>query len=275
VTKAKYLGADKAVVFSSHGFQSGAIEAAKLYGIPLFLLSQLDDVPDQFLAPDKVEYIQIYDVVQIKPDGSRFALTEEPMRLRYHINETILTYPTRDIILAELIRGYEKKLDGCAVDDVLHQQVRLVPPGRTTFPSMERDEPILVSFVQWKMVNRVGRRLKDRPGYDPALFAMPYEIKDILSGNIRYLEGDAIEGGELNDVTPGSFYRFRNWGIYYCEGIDDGLARMILIECYQHGKFVQVKFAINRDNIWGYEEVTNSDDLDRLHWRVREWYKIG
>ena len=164
VTKAKYVGADKAVVFSSHGFQSGAIEAAKLYGIPLFSLSQLDDVPDQFLAPDKVEYIQIYDVVLIKPDGSRFALTEEPMRLRYYINETILTYPTRDIILAELIRGYEKKLDGCAVDDVLHQQVRLVPPGRTTFPSMERDEPILVSFVQWKMVNRVGRRLKDRTG---------------------------------------------------------------------------------------------------------------
>ncbi len=104
---------------------------------------------------------------------------------------------------------------------------------------------------------------------------MPYEIKDILSGNIRYLEGDAIEGGELTDVTPGSFYRFRNWGIYYCEGIDDELARMILIECYQHGKFVQVKFTINRGNIWGYEEVTNSDDLDRLHWRVREWYKIG
>src|SRR5260370_21554018 len=44
VTKATDIGADKAVMFSSCGFQSGAKDVAREHGVPLFSLSQTTEI---------------------------------------------------------------------------------------------------------------------------------------------------------------------------------------------------------------------------------------
>src|SRR5438270_3766912 len=107
-----------------------------------------------------------------------------------------------------LITHYEHQLSGLGVDAVVHYNVDLIPASRVTFPNMERDAPILVRSVEWKMANRVARPLKQPTGLDPALFIMPYQIKDEFTGKVRYVEGDALAAaGEVTPVRPGSFYR--------------------------------------------------------------------
>src|SRR5438270_9805497 len=103
-----------------------------------------------------------------------------------------------------LITHYEHQLSGLGVDAVVHYSVDLIPASRVTFPSMERDAPIFVRSVQWKMANRVARPLKQRTGLDPSLFIMPYQIKDELTGKVRYVEGDALAAaGELTHMRAG------------------------------------------------------------------------
>lgn len=274
VTKARKVGADKAVMFSSHGFQSGAVKAAVEDGVSLFSLEQIKEIPEDFLAPERVEYIQVFEVTLVKPDGTKFVLPADPMKLHYYVKETAIEGSDGNLSLNKLIRGYENQLNGAGVDDMVHYNVDLIPASRVTFPNMERDAPILARSVQWKMANRVSRPLKKRTGLDPALFIMPYQIKDELTGEVRYVEGDALTAaGELTPVRPGSFYRHQNIGLYYCEKIENDIATMILLECYQHGTFIQVVFKIKPDKIRGYTEVTYDEDLERLRWRLGEFRK--
>ncbi len=274
VTKAKKVGADKAVMFSSHGFQSGAVKAAMEDGVSLFSLEQTTEIPDDFLAPQKVEYVQFFEVILIKPDGTKFVLPEDPMKLHYYVTETVIEGSAGSVPLHKVITSYENQLSGVGVDDVVHYNVDLIPASRVTFPNMERDAPILVRSVQWKMANRVARPLKRRTGLDPALFIMPYQIKDELTGEVRYVEGNALAAaGELTAVRPGCFYHLQKVGLYYCEKIENDIATMILLECYQHGTFVQVVFRLKMDNVRGYTQVTEDKDLERLRWRLREFHK--
>jgi hypothetical protein len=271
VTKAKDAGADKAVMFSACGFQSGAIEVAKRHCIPLFSLSQLDHIPDEMLAPEFMEYIQVYDVVIVQPDGVRYLFPEESMKLHYYINETIINNLIENISISKLIRFYENKLDGRGLDDVLDYGVKFEPFGVAIFPKTERKKPILVHSVCWRMVNRVGRPLKEPRGLDPAIFTTPYQIKDELSGNVRYIKDYEIQDDNVTSVVVERFYRLRNIGIYYCDEICNDIAQMIMLESYQHGRFIQVVFTARLEDICGYVEVTDVQELDRLRWRLEQF----
>jgi hypothetical protein len=190
------------------------------------------------------------------------------------VKETVIEGSVGNLALNKLITGYENQLSGLGVDDVVHYNVDLIPASRVTFPNMERDAPILVRSVQWKMANRVARPLKKRTGLDPALFIMPYQIKDEFTGKVRYVEGDALAAaGELTPVRSGSFYRVQNIGLYYCEKIENDIATMILLECCQHGTFVQAIFEVKMDKIRGHTEVTDDENLERLRWRLSEFQK--
>ena len=192
VTKATDVGADKAVMFSARGFQSGAIDVARTHGVPLFSLSQATEIPDEMLAPDAVEYVQIFAIVLVRADGLRYPLPDDSMKLTYYLNKTIIQHPLGNVTLSRLVDMHENRLAGRAVDDVLPYGVDFDPPGRVVFPNTEPIEPMFVRSIWWKMVNRVGRPLKHETGLDPALFVMPYEIKDELTGTVRYAEGNGL-----------------------------------------------------------------------------------
>jgi hypothetical protein len=279
ITKASDIGADKAVMFSSHGFQSGAKAVAKRHGVSLFSLTQTTVIPDEFLLPQQVEYIHIFDVVLVKADGTSFFLPKEPTKLRYYVKETLVEGSCGNMPVAEIINRHQHHLSGLGFDDVLHYSVDLIPASYVTFPRMERDAPILVRSVQWKMANRVARPLKQRTGLDPGLFIMPYEIRDELCGQVRYVEGDALASGESTSLQTDKFYSVGKVGFYYCDSIDGNVAELIMLESYQHGNFLQAAFKIKFNDVdgfcditgCGYSEVTDPDEIERLRWRLREF----
>jgi hypothetical protein len=144
--------------------------------------------------------------------------------------------------------------------------------------------PELIDRTIWQASWRSGRnwcRLLGhstdstrRTGLDTGLFIMPYQIKDELTGDMRYVEGNALAAaGELTHMRARSFYRLDNVGLYYCKKILGQLDTMFLLECYQHGTFVQVVFKTKTDNIRRYTEVKDDDELERLRWRLSEFQK--
>jgi hypothetical protein len=136
-----------------------------------------------------------------------------------------------------------------------------------------------VRSVQWKMANRVARPLKKQTGLDPGLFIMPYEIRDELCGQVRYVDGDTLAAGESTRLQPGKFCSLGRVGMYYCDSIDGNLGKIIMLESYQHGNFLQAAFTVKFDNEdgycdvtgCGYSEITDPEEIERLRWRLQEF----
>lgn len=62
VTKAKDIGADKAVMVASAGFQSGALKVAERHNIEVFSLSYIDEIPPDLLFGEFYPTLQVFDI---------------------------------------------------------------------------------------------------------------------------------------------------------------------------------------------------------------------
>lgn len=275
VTKARDAHADKAVMFSAKGFQSGAIDVARNHGIRLYSLQEPEKIPDDLLEPDPIEMVHIYDIVLIRPDGSIYELTNDPMKLRYYMNEMLIKHQLGDVTLEKLTRLYQNRLDGIQTDVEIPFRIDFEPSGIVTFPSMERESSFEVSAVYWKMKNVAGRRLKNDQGLDPAIYEMPYAVKNEIDGSIRYIEQNKIDIEQGDELIQGKFYKLKNLGYYYCIWVSGELIGLFMIESYQHGRFLQIEFTVLRENARNYVEVKDEDTLRRLNWRLAEHHRLG
>ena len=62
ITKSHDVGANKAIMVSSSGFQSGAKEVALKHNIELFNLSEILDLPEEMLSDEIIPALNIYDI---------------------------------------------------------------------------------------------------------------------------------------------------------------------------------------------------------------------
>lgn len=66
-------------------------------------------------------------------------------------------------------------------------------------------------------------------------------------------------------LIPGRFYISPSLGFsYYCKDITDGLATLIMVESYQHGRLIQVVFTQKVEYQNYYLEITDEDEIKRL-----------
>jgi len=66
-------------------------------------------------------------------------------------------------------------------------------------------------------------------------------------------------------LIPGHFYISPSLGFsYYCKDITDGLATMIMVESYQHGRLLQAVFTQKVEYQTYYLEITDEDEIKRL-----------
>ncbi|MBK1838004.1 restriction endonuclease [Azospirillum sp. YIM B02556] len=274
ITKYRDVNADKAVMFSARGFQSGAVEVAKKHGVHLYSVLDHDTIPEDLLEPDQIGMVNKYGFCIHKTDGTSFELNDEPMRLKYYVENSTIEHPLGNVTISNLTRMYQRKMDGVPNDTEVPFAVDFDPPGTIVFPPMENKDSFQVSKISWKMMNRIGRRIKDHIGTDPAIYETPLQIKNEVDGTKRYINKSKVET-EGDNIAVGKYYFLRNLGYYYCVGIDGDLINMFMIESYQHGRFFQCQFTMLRENAVGYREVADQDVLTRLQWRLGEHYRLG
>ncbi len=75
------------------------------------------------------------------------------------------------------------------------------------------------------------------------------------------------------NIKKGYFYidpNLREY-FYYCESIEKNIVNWILLESYQHGNLIQVRFTAKPEGSNHYVEVKNQREIKRLNHMLKKF----
>ncbi|MEY2501084.1 MAG: hypothetical protein QOI07_1418 [Verrucomicrobiota bacterium] len=267
ITKSRDAGANKSVMISPSGFQSGCLIVAKEHNIDLLRISKSVQIPEELLTADKQRTIGILEVELAlgSTDSSRLRLPEDNGRLHYLVTHSIVTHNSErrrlaDIIMAHVDRNISDYGEG-ETEALIHTRDSFV-----TVPDLcEKDTPI----VAIHFVVKIGwsRVLRDR-AWDQGLvnrLHTVYELYDVIADRRVTIHALGLRLGINTVLQTGRFYCNPTLGKnYYCERVASGQARMWLLESYASGHLIQVNFLQSTKYQDQYVEVSDEQDLERL-----------
>jgi hypothetical protein len=262
VTKARDAGANKAVMVSRNGFQSGAQEVAGRYGIDLFTLSEESAVPDWALTQKLTPALHITDLVlhRASPE-EHYGLPEESSALTYFARFTrIRSGPDVGLSLNAFLRHHQPSL--------LPRLGRTPIECRLEFPDAPVDveiphrEPMKADNLTFN-ASLVDAIAADTKGFDPNIIPPKYTLKNVLTDETQTLTG--IPHGFDTTLEAGRFYANPNLGFnYYCEKIENTTATLFLVESYQHGNLIQGRYRQDIRYQHQYAPVSGATEEQRL-----------
>lgn len=268
VTKAKDVGANKAVLVSASGFQSGCMEVAKRHGVELFTLRELEEVPVEKLGNVFFPVLNFHAFVLQCPK-ERVALPEQRNILPFLIRDSKIRTDRTEISMDNLL-------------DKLHDSLmRTAEPQAKTFKykfppftvvemadiksgnTLERIK-LWVTGMEFKYQVVEGRHWLGI-GLDPYLLAKQYEFRNELSGEAKRMGLGDLEVGHDTVFQAGHFYyNCHNQFRYYCRTVEGDLITLTMLEAYQHGRHMQATFTVLRENANAYLEVEDGEEVKRL-----------
>jgi hypothetical protein len=266
ITKSRGVLAHKAVMASSAGFQSGAIEVAKKHGIKLLTLEEGFKATHPFEVKERIEGVSLHSTRLIGGDDKPcFTFDDFTGHSEYLWNESTITY-----------RGVQAKAIAWLFNrfpninrDVLTEEEELVLdfPGGAKW-NAKFEGPHVIKAISLK------RR--------PVMFAVPNGKTSGLSHHLLERMGVTVkvtdeQGAVLSEarlkemafdfqtkLEAGRFYWSPSTGFnYFLEGLSENLASWWLVESYQHGRLISVRFQQNPSTA-GFVEVTDAQTLARL-----------
>lgn len=150
VTKARSAGANKAVMVSSSGYQSGCYDVARQNHIGLYTLKQLDDEPEGYLTDELTPAIQLIDVELEAANGSWVQLRDDGGALAYYLQHTRVIVGGSDHPIWKWIEE--------TVQRSLQQLRRQPTQFIATFPKVQRFVSLTTTATSVRVV-RVSRWL--------------------------------------------------------------------------------------------------------------------
>ncbi|MBM4137156.1 MAG: restriction endonuclease [Nitrospira sp.] len=166
VTKSRSVKADKAVIVSSSGYQSGAEEVAKQNKIELFTLKVSYEIPENLDSGQIVYALNAYDFKLHLPDGKTYILLpEEKNMLPYLIKHTIFKRGEHSRLLNGIMESLREELSSKARCEVQLQYIPLQPGTRAINPIIEKDVEISGFSFAYELVP--AKLLKGNVAVDP------------------------------------------------------------------------------------------------------------
>jgi hypothetical protein len=266
ITKAKDINANKAIMVSSHGYQKSCMDIAKHHGIELLILSKGDGIKEEDLEKILIPTLNVYDLRIARSDNKKEILLPKTIggKLLYYIKKIKIVFP----------KGPEKKLENVLMrwnpnelNEKERKQEFIFPKGTLAyFP--EQEKPIPVYSIRFKYRLIKAKRISDRPALDPFLESekLSYMILKTPEGDIIHsIKFDKLQLGFDTVIKKDHFYHNPKLNFnYYCENIKDDIVFWILLESYQHGNLIQVKFTQSKKNSNDYVEVKDKKEIERL-----------
>lgn len=111
VTKARDVGANKAIMVSSSSYQKGALDVARRHNIQLLSLQTIRDVSERALANQLTPSLLIYDF-RFRQEANKldFVLPEEPGVLRYLMRDILVKGPNIEAAPEDIVEKYGDEL---------------------------------------------------------------------------------------------------------------------------------------------------------------------
>lgn len=261
VTKTRAAHANKAVVISSKGFQSGALKVAAEHGIDLHVLGESDEWPPGLRIVSEEPALSVTDVELVAGDEALHRFRDDPSALVYfmtHVNVYAggRTRTLDDTIMSER-PAWEKGTDGTP-------QIRVVALPRDAVVQVPFIDPMRPTAVRFT-TQHVSAKTLDTGGMDVSMVPQLFRLTNAITGEQRTIDAAELWIGFDTTIRASRFYRNPFLSIvYYCETVVDDLATYVLLESYQHATLVQARF--KQKVLYGRHllEITDSKELTRL-----------
>lgn len=264
-TKYKDVKANKAVMVSSNGYQSGCIDVAKRHGIQLLTLNEKISPDVHDLIKEVTPALNIYGVRLVKHgDSCEYELEDVGGRLAYLMGHTKLTINGTETTPNEIIYQWQLTWPELCTDKENNIEI---PFPVSVMAYIPYEDSILVKALRFKC-NFTEMIIPNQPVMDNHIresLATEYELRD-EDGNLEHTKKlSNLKLGYDTKLEPGKFYVIPSlFNYYYCEAIDDGLVSWILVESYQYGQLIRARLKQKEKYSGFYIEVKDKCILNRL-----------
>lgn len=266
VTKARDAKANKAIMISTRGFQSGCFSVAERHDVQLLVLTESSQTPVPDLVARITPGINVFSV-RFGRAGSHAEVELEDWggRLAYLMNHAKVVLPLGTKTPIQLVNEWE--LTRPNIELGRENEVEFPLPLGTEL-HVPHEEPATVSSMRFTC-SLIDVAIPKQPLPDNHILvgmATRVELRD-PKGNLHHSTPlNEIPLGFDAPVVPGRFYELPEmFNRYYCEKIDGDLVTWTLLESYQHGLLVQANITQKVKYQNHYIEVTDEVVLHRLH----------
>jgi hypothetical protein len=278
VTKAGDVGADRAVMASTSGFQKGALDVAASHNMTLIHVTQSLEIDLSMFGAEWAGVAYQPHIQSIKleyADGEVSLLPEESNKLTYYVKQIILQRGVERVNLETLLQLHGGMLFENATGSYKESKI-LCARGTQVIGPDDGEIPLkpIVGIIVCAGVREV-KQIRASRRFDPCVLAPPIKVKDVASGQETIFEQSKLAVGFDTVFKPGAFYEhpaIPNF-YYYCKDIEGETATLILVESFQLGILVQIEFRANTANQQFYILVTDQTVLKRLSLRLEAYRK--
>lgn len=254
-TKREDVGADKAIMVSPHGFQKGAVKAAKAYDIELFTLKEEVSDWTRIVKEEIVKFPFPTKVAFEHPHGGHYeqghTYYDEVLLYR---DETSPPVTLEQIVKDAAIKVYERGDElPCEV------YVPFKPELFTEFPedkSRVRLSGVAVTFesYEWKTTHEIDMPPKIEK----------YVYSDIEEKHKHEFLADAVPIGPDTVLEPGKFYSNSVGKLFKCIAVNGNVAIMVFLDSYREVVKYRYEFVedIARSNF--YLPIAIPSEVERL-----------
>ena len=272
VTKSRDAGANKAIVVSSSGFQSGAKKVAEKHNIELFTLTEIHNMPEGMLTDNIVSVLILLPVGFWKTSTREIIyLSTNPNQREYEINNIPLI-GMGPLKLIDILKPYSQliapfdipgvpKFGGdfpVATKERQNKAIQLQLGTRIVFPNSSTEIPVShVLLSYWMQDARVLV-----PHSAPST---QYQYKNERTDATTTIDAEKLRLGFETKLEPGKFYHDPQLNYYYyCESIKKKGALLYLIYSYQNGQFVQGKAIVPLSEENCFLEITDEQQIEKM-----------
>jgi hypothetical protein len=272
VTKSRDTGANKAIIVSSSGFQSGAKKVAEKYNIELFTLTEIHNMPEGMLTDNIVSVLALLPVGFWKT-GTReiIYLSTNPVERENEINNIPLI-GMGPLKLIDILKPYSQLIAPFDIPGVpkfggdfpvatktrQNKAIQLQHGTKIRFPNTSAEIPVShVLLSYWMQDARVIV-----PHSTPSI---QYQYKNERTETTTTIDAEKLKLGFETKLEPGKFYIDPQTNyFYYCESIIKKGALLYLIYSYQNGQFVQGKAILPLSEANCFLEITDKQEIEKM-----------
>jgi hypothetical protein len=288
VTKARDVGANKAIMVSASGYQTGTFEVAQRHGIQLLTLKTINASTQDILTAQLSPLLWVYDF-RLRQEYKKhdIAFPDEPGVLRMLMRETSITGPNISTTPEEIVNNHLPQMMETATPApklfrvdfptgtlMVSKNVRpvIIESGRgTSRIAGSRDTEEVSAFLfQYRLVfakdDDAARRLETMGlGSDPYLTSSVYHLTDEFNKTDIEIDVSRLDMGFDTVLEQGKYYVNPNLGFsYYCERVNGSEVTMCLVESYQMGNLFQCRYVQDMAYARQYVEITDTGEISRL-----------
>ena len=268
VTKSRDAGADKGVMASSSGFQSGCVGVAERHNVDLITVTQEVIVPEDALTGLMTPALRAFDFTLNLADGSAVQLPEARGELGWLLRTLCVDRfrGERSQTSLQAIFEHEMYQNGKEVS-LKEQEFTVAMEAGTTVTLPYSDDVAGLASISFSCFLDTINVLT-YSGLDPNLQFNSYIVENARTGVRRNLSvvGTPLDAGTT--ILAGNYYFMPSLeSYYYCLQVEGGIGHFLLVESYQLNELFQAEFeqeiVHSSKHMW---PVNSEEDIRRLEW---------